>query len=139
MNSGKRCFPNNRIYLWRSQRVRSLPSGGHSSARDSDVNGEEKQKVENWRKSRGAFSEKNPANTFLPASVKREKLRRVRRSLRGGRLVPANGNELRDARLLHRDAVQHGRHFHRPAIMRHDDELCAHAHLGNELREAAHV
>ena len=55
------------------------------------------------------------------------------------RFFPFHGNELRDARLLHCYAVENRTHFHRLAIMRHDDELRLPTHVGEHFVEAAHV
>src|SRR5580765_6839119 len=48
-------------------------------------------------------------------------------------------DDLRDALLSHRDAVEHVRGFHRPLLVRHDDELRTVGVASQQLDEAADV
>src|SRR5258707_8681674 len=52
---------------------------------------------------------------------------------------PSDADEFRNAGFLHGYAVKDAAGLHRFAVVRDDDELGLRAHVGNELREAAHV
>ena len=49
--------------------------------------------------------------------------------------VEANGDQLRDARLFHRDTVEHVCDLHRPLVVTDQDELSVPAHLLDQARE----
>src|SRR5262245_33523578 len=62
-------------------------------------------------------------------------------AVRGGlaELVQVHRDELRHARLLHRHAVEVVGRFHRPLVVRDDDELRTIRHLAHELVVAIDV
>src|ERR1700733_9956 len=57
----------------------------------------------------------------------------------GGSFFPLDRYQFRDARLLHRNAIEHGSHLHSLAIVRYHDELRLRAHLGEHFVEAPNV
>lgn len=50
-----------------------------------------------------------------------------------------DGHHGRNASLLHGDAVQFPRHFHRVLIVRNDDDLAAFGHFANQIVETVNV
>src|SRR5436190_23453345 len=66
-------------------------------------------------------------------------IKRSDRSERSGRSVQLNGNQLRNARLLHCDAVQPIRNLHRPPVVRDEDELRAVEHPAQHVDESSDV
>ena len=58
---------------------------------------------------------------------------------RGGGIFPLDGNQLRDARFLHRHSIHDRSHLHRLPIVGYHDELRLRAHLCQHFIEAPNV